>query len=251
MQTQSSIYIGTSGIVLPGNKDTFPAEFKSGTRLHYYSSLFNSLEINSSFYKTPKSITFAKWAAEVNDDFRFTVKMPGAITHSKNLDFDPEELRHFMHSIDQLGSKKGALLIQFPAKIKLVYFLKVEEILKQVKSLCKNSEWALAIELRDSSWYDTTVYQMLKKYEASLVFHDMPASKTPLEQPATNIAYLRLHGPTGDYKGSYSIYDLEQYAALIRRWHNNGDDVFVYFNNTIGNAYSNAMDLKKMVCNWK
>lgn len=249
--SNASIYIGTSGIVLPGNKDTFPAEFRSGTRLHYYNSLFNSLEINSSFYKTPKATTFEKWAGEVADDFRFTVKMSGSITHSKNLDFDHEELRHFMHSIDYLHSKKGALLIQFPAKIKRAYFLKVEEILKQIQSLQKNSAWALAVEVRDSSWYDPVVYQMLKKYEASLVFHDMPTSKNPLEQPATNIAYLRLHGPTGDYKGSYSALELERYTELICHWHTNGNDVFVYFNNTIGDAYSNAMDLKKMVCNWK
>ena len=87
------------------------------------------------------------------------------------------------------------------------------------QSLQKNSAWGLAIEMRDSSWYDPAVYQMLKKYEASLVFHDMPASKTPLEQPATTIAYLRLHGPTGDYKGSYNARDPGQYAELIRHWH--------------------------------
>lgn len=240
-----TLYIGTSGIALPGNKDTFPAEFRSGTRLHYYSSLFNSVEINSSFYKTPNSIKFAKWATEVNDDFRFTIKMSGAITHSKNLDFDLEELRSFMHSINHLERKKGALLIQFPASIKVSYFSKVEEILKQVQPL-QNPEWAIAIEVRDPGWYIPEVYQMLDKYKASLVFHDMHASKTPLDQTATTIAYLRLHGPTGDYKGSYSIDDLEQYAELIRHWRNVGKEVFVYFNNTLGNAFGNAMDLKKM-----
>lgn len=241
------IYIGTSGIVLPGSKESFPDEFKSGTRLQYYSTLFNSLEINSSFYKTPQPQTFSKWEHEVNKDFRFTVKMSRDITHSKKLDFNPEDLKNFMDSANHVESKKGALLIQFPASITADYFLKVEDLIKQTQSLQGESRWDIAIELRHNSWYNAATYDMLTRHRVSIVFHDMPRSNTPVDQPVTSIVYIRFHGSAGDYKGSYSIVDMEKYIELINYSYQTGKTIFVYFNNTIGNAYENALSLQHYI----
>lgn len=238
------IYIGTSGLVLPINKGNFPAEFKSGTRLQYYSSLFNSLEVNSSFYKTPRPQTFAKWQDEANDDFSFTVKLSGAITHAKRLEYDPHDLTDFMNAVNHLDSKKGALLIQFPASVTINYYEKVEEIIKHIQSLQQTSKWHLAVEVRNPGWYNSAVYEMLITNKASLVFHDMPNSRTPLEQAATDIIYLRLHGPTGNYRDGYNASDLETYAAWIYQWHLSGKTIYIYFNNTIGDAYDNALSLR-------
>lgn len=230
---------------MPGNKESFPAEFQAATRLYYYSSLFNSVEINSSFYKTPLPKTFAKWAQEVGENFRFTVKMSSAITHSKQLDFNADDLCKFMHAANHLEGKNAALLLQFPASIKAHYFLHVEKIIQQVQALQpSNHPWDVVIELRDRSWYNTDVYNMLTSNGASLVFHDMPASKTPLEQTATHCVYFRFHGYEGDYKGSYSEQDIKQFAEQIRIAHSNGKHVFAYFNNTIGDAYQNALSLQ-------
>src|ERR1700755_1217681 len=67
---------GTSGLVLAEpNKLAYPEVYRNGSRLAYYATLFNSIEVNSSFYKIPRQITFARWATEVPDGFRFTVKM--------------------------------------------------------------------------------------------------------------------------------------------------------------------------------
>lgn len=241
------IYIGTSGIVLPGSKENFPDQFKSGTRLQYYSTLFNSLEINSSFYKTPQPLTFSKWEHEVNKDFRLTVKMSRDITHSKKLDFNPEDLNKFMDSANHVENKKGALLIQFPASITADYFLKVEYLIRQTQSLQGASTWDIAIELRHNSWYNPATYDMLIRHGVSIVFHDMPTSKTPLDQPATSIVYIRFHGSDGDYKGSYSIVEMEKYIELINHSHKTGKTIFVYFNNTIGNAYENALSLQNYI----
>lgn len=106
-QPKSLIAIGTSGIVLPLNKAEFPAKFQDSSRLGYYSNLFNSLEINSSFYKTPLPKTFAKWHDEVTDNFMFTVKLSKAITHAKNLDFEEADIEKFIMSADQLQDKKA------------------------------------------------------------------------------------------------------------------------------------------------
>jgi len=238
------INIGTSGIVLPVNKAHFPAEFQSNSRLTYYSSLFNSLEVNSSFYKTPMPKTFAKWRDEVSDGFTFTVKMSKAITHAKNLDFDDADLKSFVTSASQLLNKKGAMLIQFPASITSAYFNKVEYIIEQVNALDTN-RWNIAVEMRHASWYNSETYTMLGRLKASLVFHDMPHSKTPLDQNATDIIYLRLHGPKGDYKGSYSDQQILSFSTWLTKWRTEGKIIYVYFNNTIGGAFNNAISLQK------
>ena len=71
--TSNIICIGTSNIVVPGTKQTFPEEFKHRSRLYYYSSLFNSLEVNSSFYKVPMPSTFEKWSGDAKCDDTKTI----------------------------------------------------------------------------------------------------------------------------------------------------------------------------------
>lgn len=241
------IKIGTSGIVVPGTKLTFPDEFKDKTRLHYYSSLFNTLEINSSFYKIPLASTFAKWSTQVPAEFKFTVKLWREITHAKKLSFDPNDINLFMEAANHLGTNIGCLLIQFPASITFHYVLEVVSILQHVQLSNKNNHWQIAVELRHSSWYQEAAYRLFKKYKISLVIHDMPGSKTPLDFLSTNLIYCRFHGPAGDYKGSYSNEFLHDQAKRIKAWRKEGRGVYVYFNNTMEGALDNAQLLQKLV----
>src|SRR5690349_976965 len=90
-------FSGTSGLVLPvPNKLFFPDEFKEGSRLNYYASLFNSIEVNSSFYKIPLGRTVANWSADVPEDFRFTFKLFREITHRKPAGIDKGLIRRFV-----------------------------------------------------------------------------------------------------------------------------------------------------------
>src|SRR5688572_27388286 len=108
--SQNLFYAGTSGLVVPVRKELYPREFQGKSRLTYYSSLFNSIEINSSFYKTPKAATVGRWSESVPDNFRFTFKLSKAITHSKKLEFDILLLELFFNAINHIGNKKGCLL---------------------------------------------------------------------------------------------------------------------------------------------
>ena len=75
---------GTSGLVLAEpNKKSYPVEFQTKSRLVYYASRFNTIEINSSFYKIPLGITYKKWSEDVPDDFQFTVKLWRGVIHEK------------------------------------------------------------------------------------------------------------------------------------------------------------------------
>jgi len=248
---QNQIRIGTSGIVLPVTKSAFPEAFKIGTRLHYYASLFNTLEVNSSFYKIPRFSTFEKWSNEVPDHFTFTVKLWRGITHAKKLDYTFSDLENFMRAANGLGQKKGCLLIQFPSSIRIEYLDTVEKLLANITQLNGDLPWKLAIELRHHTWYQQSAYDMFAKYGASLVLHDMPNSKTPLDYVTANYTlnciYLRFHGPTGQYNGSYSNQFIDEYIEHINRWRSNGKEIYVYFNNTIGSALQNAQRLQEQL----
>lgn len=236
-------YCGTSNIVLPvRNKGFFPDEYRDKSRLNYYSSLLNTVEVNSSFYKLPLARTVEKWANDVPEDFRFTFKLSKSITHAKELDYNAEDVVNFFRVVDNAANKKGCILIQFPASIKVSKFQKLKQLLDEITAV-STQDWHLAVEFRDSSWYRDTVYQMLESYKAVVVMHDMPKSFTPIIDMEQNFVYLRFHGQAGDYRGGYDDDFLRDHAANIRDWLEQGLPVFAYFNNTIGDAVHNAIML--------
>ena len=237
------LHVGTSGIVVPGAKAGFPPEFQNQSRLHYYASLFNTLEVNSSFYKVPLRATFEKWAADVPLDFQFTVKLWRGITHAKDLIFEDVFIDRFMQAIDGLGDKKGCLLIQFPASIRIAHKVQVEALLKRLMLSDPDHAWRKAVEFRHVSWYSPDIFRLLEQYQAVPVFHDMPRSKIMLDETQSDWVYMRFHGPAGDYKGSYNADQLREQAERTIRFLQQDKDVYIYFNNTIGDAYENAQTL--------
>jgi len=247
MTQKGKIWIGTSNITLPGNKSTFPKEFRLESRLHYYSSLFNTLEVNSSFYRIPLRNTFQRWAFDVQNDFCFSLKLTKEITHARDLAGDMMMLEKFMDAARGISQKRGCILVQFPGKISLEHFGRVEQILENLMETDPHNTWRKAIEFRNKTWYLSETYEMLNLYGAQIVLHDMPKSKL-LEAPIeTSFLYLRFHGPNGDYRGSYSIEILKQRALQIEQATDQGRDVYVYFNNTVGEAFNNALTLKKLL----
>lgn len=239
--------IGTSGIVVPGTKQHFPVEFQLGSRLNYYGSLLNTVEINSTFYKIPMLSTFEKWSLDVPQEFQFTVKLWREITHVRHLNIDLQNIDLFLNAANGIANKKGCLLVQFPGSITAAYSAQVEQILRRLQLLDPKNQWRKAIEFRSVTWYNNQTYKLLDTYGASIVLHDMPKSKNFVLNEAAKFVYCRFHGPIGDYKGSYSNDFLEEQSEKIRDWLNDGKDVYAYFNNTMGSAFENAMTVKVMV----
>ncbi|MEJ7684634.1 MAG: DUF72 domain-containing protein [Segetibacter sp.] len=246
-QSRGILRIGTSGIVVPGSKQSFPAEFQLKSRLNYYGSLFNTLEVNSTFQKIPMLSTLEKWALDVPEEFRFTLKLWREITHVKQLNIDLKNINTFFSTANYIGNKKGCLLVQFPGSITTGYSNQVEQIFIRLHKLDHENQWRKAIEFRSETWYSSQTYDLLDRFDASVVLHDMPKSKNFVLNEAAKFIYFRFHGPKGDYRGSYSTEFLEEQAEKIRNGLNEGKDVYVYFNNTMINAFENAMSLKTMV----
>jgi uncharacterized protein YecE (DUF72 family) len=232
-----NFFSGTSGLVLPGPKDTFPVEFQQRPRLEYYASLFNSIEINSSFYKLPLRGTVRKWAEIVPESFRFTFKLSKSVTHEKGKKIDPGEITRFMNVVNEVETKAGCILVQFPPGAgRDVYAL--AKILDEIASNDLR-KWIIAVEFRNLSWYSEDTYRLLEKFNASLVFHDIPGKSPPADEYESGNIYLRFHGPQGTYRGSYDAIYLEEYAQYLKNFIREGKTVYAYFNNTMGEALKN------------
>jgi uncharacterized protein YecE (DUF72 family) len=241
--TSGKFYCGTSGLVLPvPNKQAFPEAYRQGTRLTYYASLFNSLEVNSSFYKIPRAATLAKWETEVPEDFRFTMKLWRGITHVPGLTFDPGDVGRFLQAASGMGHKKGCLLVQLPPALKVIGMEPLERLLERIAG----HGWKLAVEFRDKSWYTMSTDHLLERFDAVRVLQDMPDSFN--WEPMTNgaVIYMRYHGEAGDYRGSYQQARLIKDASLAKIGLQSGKDVYVYFNNTIGDAVANAQSISSL-----
>ena len=252
MKQKGTLYTGTSNVTLPGNKLSFPEEFQQKTRLAYYASLFNSLEINSSFYKIPMQRTYARWASEVPENFKFTIKLFKGITHNKGLQYNQEDLVRFMDAAEGLEGKKGNILVQFPKSITGDRFDEVQQIIAGIRTCDPAGSWGIAVELRHESWfgkgfYGRAINDFLDGEGATLVIHDMPGCTLTQPNKKASSVFLRFHGEGGNYRGSYPHDSLTGKAGQILQWLEKGRDVYAYFNNTIGDAYNNARTLDALV----
>ncbi len=248
MRSITYFFAGTSGLVLPvPNKAAFPEAYREGSRLTYYSSLCNSIEINSSFYKIPRRKTFEQWTTETPPDFRFTLKLWRGITHERELSFDQTAVAAFMEAAAGIGQKRGCLLIQLPPGLGVVHTRKLEELLDAVVKGDPDRGWQIAVEFRHPGWYVEKTRELLRRWRVGLVLQDMPAASSWAEPGEGNFVYLRYHGPAGGYKGGYTEARLARDAARIQRWLSAKKAVYVYFNNTIGDALIDLQRLRELV----
>ncbi|WP_245580851.1 DUF72 domain-containing protein [Daejeonella oryzae] len=244
----NSIYTGTSGLVLPfPNKLSYPPEFRDKSRLTYYSSLFNSIEINSSFYKVPQASTVQKWAESVPPSFQFTFKVSREITHVKSLAFKNEDVDHFMQAVNGAGLNKGCLLLQFPPGLQSENLDQLAKLLNHIRQNNPGNQWKIAVEFRNPSWYQQNCLEILQQNNATIVMHDMPSSGIFNINQNTDFVYLRFHGANGDYRGSYTDDFLHEYAEYISSWKEEGRTIYVYFNNTRGEAIHNLILLNSFL----
>lgn len=245
------LWIGTSGLVLPvPNKQALDPEWRSRPRITYYASLFNSIEVNSSFYKIPMLATFARWADEVPAEFKYTIKLWRGITHVTGLRFDPADVGRFIRSANALAQKKGCLLIQLPPRLTADASWRLTALLDLIHQSDAGRSWKLAVEFRNRTWYSPEVNAILSRYGAGRVLHDMPASaisELPVDHPTIPFVYLRFHGPKGDYKGGYEHTVLAAWAERIGVWLTERKEVYIYFNNTIGDALADLERLRLLL----
>lgn len=225
------IFIGTSGWNYKHWKGIFyPEGLKDADEFAYYQKFFKTVEINSSFYHLPKAETFANWRKKTPKDFLFSVKGSRYITHNKKLITDDDSVEHFLDQASKLKEKLGPILFQLPPGWKL-NLARLEEFLSKLPK-----RYRYTFELRNHTWFDPQVYDLLKKYNCALCIYDLEYFFSPVEVTA-DFVYIRFHGPETKYAGNYTSAFLKSWAKKILKWRDEGLDVFVYFDND-QNAYA-------------
>src|SRR4051812_1797985 len=141
------LWVGTAGWSIPAAQaDRFPGE---GSHLQRYSQRLPAVEINSSFYRPHRASTYERWAASVPTDFRFAVKIPKEVTHTRRLANTAEPLARFLEEVRLLGPKLGPLLIQLPPSLLFREDLAVDFL----RHLRNSFAGDLACEPRHPSWF--------------------------------------------------------------------------------------------------
>ena len=229
--------IGCSGYYYREWKGKFyPQEMPASQWLRHYATQFNSIEINSTFYKMPTVKSLSKWYTETGEDFTFTVKAPKLFTHLKRMNGILEEQAQFYDTLfTALRDKLQCVLYQFPASVKYS-----EAMLETLMTLA-NTPVLHAIEFRDSSWWQPDVYHALQG--AGIVFVNV--SFPGLEDvfvPNDNTVYLRFHGKLVLYKSAYGESGLQWWTDALKAAP--PQQLIAYFNNT---WYGDAIDDARML----
>ena len=269
MSDNAKVYIGTSGWSYPKGEGTWTGYFYPTGKineLEYYSQFFNTVELNSSFYRPPNPGYVYNWVKRVPEDFLFTVKLWQKFTHPKMYEeatgeaavISQKDVSQFKQSIEPLANsgKLGALLAQFPPSFKNDNYGR-QILLAVIRAF---GSYRLAVELRHRSWSDDVDFaQLLRDNNVSWVHIDEPKfqSSVAADVPQTSdIAYFRFHGRNkemwwrGDsetrYKYLYSQDEINELAEKVKAVSSQTKYTFALFNNHWqGYAPRNAVDMKR------
>jgi uncharacterized protein YecE (DUF72 family) len=211
------IYVGTSGYNYPEWKGSFyPETLPAAKMLPYYAERFSTVEINYTFYRMPTAKLVTGWAAQVPDNFKFTLKAPKRITHDRRLKDVADPVRGFCDAAAELGPKLGALLFQLPPNFKKDLGVFDAFLATLPPRVCG------AFEFRNESWLDDEVYARLRDRNLALCIADSEKRSTPVIATA-DYAYLRLRDE------GYTDHHIAEWAQTVKELATRCRDVYVYF----------------------
>jgi uncharacterized protein YecE (DUF72 family) len=221
--------------------DFYSTELPQKRWFEHYASVFDTVEINNSFYRLPEASTFADWGRRAPMRFLFAVKASRFLTHMKKLK-DPEEpIDRLFSRMRALGRHLGPVLYQLPPGWKLDR-PRLEHFLQALPRDARH-----VIEFREPSWYADGALELLERYRIALCLHDMRGSATGRCRVGPFV-YVRFHGSSGHYDGGYSDQQLQGWAEWLLAQLAAGADVYAYFNNDVGgHAPRNALTLRRLV----
>ncbi len=233
----AALRIGTAGWAVPRQSvHRFPA---AGSLLERYAARFNCVEINSTFYRSHRQLTYVRWASAVPDDFRFAVKMPKAITHERRLVDTNDLLTAFLAEIGPLGGKLGPLLVQLPGS----FAFERERAELFFALLRQKTAGFVVCEPRHPSWFEDAATELFIVHGVARVAADPPRIPMAAEPGGhADVAYFRLHGAPRMYFSPYDPPRIERLAAQLAT--NEAAETWCIFDNTgSGAAAADALAL--------
>lgn len=249
-------YADWKNLVYPANSGS------SFDPLGYLASFFDTIEINSTFYRIATGSTAVSWVSRVahNSQFKFTVKLHRNFTHARELVVAEDE-GGVRATLDPLAesARLGALLLQFPWSFKNSSLNRayLASLLERFRN------YPLAAELRHSSWLRPAVYQSLHRRAVALCNIDQPLFANSIEPSSTTtspLGYVRLHGRNYEnwfkenagvverYDYLYSLEELREWVDNIRLISKSARDTYIVANNhSRGQAIVNALEIKAQI----
>jgi uncharacterized protein YecE (DUF72 family) len=226
--------VGTAGWTLPGSVREFFGD--DGTHLERYARHFSCVEINSTFYRPHRASTYERWARSVPDNFRFALKMPKEITHTKRFVGVDEDVARFIEASSALGYKRNVLLVQLPPSFAYDERLVAESFAR----LRARYAGRIACEPRHASWFTPTADAALASFRVARVAADPSPAGAPFAPGgAPDFQYWRLHGSPRMY---YSSYDEARLGEIMAAVEAAGVPAWCIFDNTaLGAATANAL----------
>lgn len=220
------ICIGTSGWTYDSWRGPlYPDKLAKKDWLPFYASQFPTAEINFSFYRTPSIDAVRAWRRETPDGFAFSWKASKFMTHWKRLLPTCENSIALMDTrLRLLGPKLAVVLFQLPPR-----FRKDAGRLRDFLHMLPR-RYRYAFEFRDQAWYAADVFDLLHDFDVALCISDHADAPAPWQATARHV-YIRGHGPSGRYHGSYPARTLRRWADAALRWQAERRSVFIYFDN--------------------
>jgi len=218
----------------------YPPRLPPRRWLEFYAQHFDTVEVNSTFYRLPRENAVPNWARESPPGFLFAVKMSRYVTHIKRLRDLPPSLELFYSRIRPLvGSPKlGPMLWQLPGT-----FQRDDERLADALGLLPPGRHCF--EFRHASWFADEVYELLRSHGVALVIGDTPQRPFQTHELTADWTFIRFHHGTRGRGSNYSERELDEWAQRIEAWAA-CVDVYAYFNNDWnGYAVRNGLWLKR------
>jgi uncharacterized protein YecE (DUF72 family) len=238
-----AVRIGCSGWVYDHWRDrVYPDGLPQRRWLEHYATLFDTVEVNATFYRLPRRDTVAAWVEGTPAGFVFAVKASRYLTHVKRLRDLGRGLERFYACIEPLVSspKLGPVLWQLPEN----FHRDDERVAGALERLPPGRH---CFEFRHESWFRPDVYALLREHGAALVVGDTPARPFQAHELTADWTFVRFHHGSRGRRGNYSDRELEEWADRLVAWRARAD-VYAYFNNDWeGFAVQNALSMRDLV----
>lgn len=219
--------VGCSGWIYRHWRGTvYPESMPQKRWFEHYAGLFDSVEINNSFYRLPTESAVQGWAANAPPGFVYALKLGAFGSHRMKLLDAGSWLPNHVDRLDRLGPTAGPTLVQLPPR----WRRNVQRLDEFLSVAPRRYRWA--VELREPSWLHEETYEVLRRHGAALCIHDLLGDH-PWEL-TTDWTYVRFHGPDATrhaYQGRYGPDGLFWIGERLANWLAEGRDVYAYFNN--------------------
>jgi uncharacterized protein YecE (DUF72 family) len=240
---EEGLYLGTSGWSYADWEGTlYPEALPSASRLAEYAKHYATVEIDSTFYGTPRRSTVQNWREVAPEGFLFAAKFPKEITHDRNLVGATAETDGFLRTIAELGDRLGPLLLQLPPSFDVEGMGVLEDFLRRLPE-----GFRYAVEVRHRSWLGSDLTALLRERGVALTLIDYPRMPR-MEEATADFSYIRWLGNRREFPEGHTHLkkdrddDLSWWSDLVGRFLEEGRTVFAYANNHYQNHSPSTLE---------